>query len=196
MLAASRVLLRLQDAGLFIQTNRGPATWYQPTARMLADSGPTASRAQAGDALAAQGVAGAGLSSNPGTLSSNPGALSSNLAGLASNPTVLDSNLLTWEDSLDDPRRQALLNELPGGLAVRVGAIGRRHPPYEVKELVVSLCEMRAWRAEELAALLGRKAETVRQDYLRPLLRSGRIAMTRPDKPNDPDQAYRASVAA
>ena len=45
---------------------------------------------------------------------------------------------------------------------------------------------------KEIAALLGRNAETVRQNYLRPLLRAGRIAMTRPDKPNDPDQAYRA----
>ena len=77
-----------------------------------------------------------------------------------------------------------------------MGAIGRRHPPHEVKDLVVTLCELRAWRAEELAALLGRKAETVRQDYLRPLLRAGRITMTRPDKPNDPDQAYRAPATA
>ena len=38
------------------------------------------------------------------------------------------------------------------------------------------------------------KAETVRQDCLRPLLRAGRIAMTRPDKPNDPEQAYQAST--
>lgn len=37
-----------------------------------------------------------------------------------------------------------------------------------------------------------RKAESARQDYLRPPLRAGRIAMTRPDKPNDPDQAYHA----
>lgn len=93
---------------------------------------------------------------------------------------------------MDDPRRQALLNELPGAVAARVGAIGRRHPPHEVREVVVRLCELRAWRAEELAALLGRKAETVRQDYLRPLLRAGRIAMIRPDKPNDPEQPYRA----
>ena len=108
---------------------------------------------------------------------------------------ALDSNPATRDDPLSDPRRQSLLNELPGGLAARVGAIGRRHPPDEVKDLVVTLCELRDWRAEELAALLGRKAETVRQDYLRPLLRAGRIAMTRPDKPNDPDQAYRASAA-
>lgn len=188
-LAASKSLRRLRDAGLFTQKDRGSATWYQPTARMLGDSGHPA---PAGAELAAQGTIGTGLSSNPGALSSNPGALSSNLAGLASNPAALDSNLSLREDPLDDPRRQALLNELPGGLAARVGAIGRRHPPDEVKDLVVSLCELRAWRAEELAALLGRKAETVRQDYLRPLLRAGRIAMTRPDKPNDPDQAYRA----
>jgi ATP-dependent DNA helicase RecG len=192
-LAASKALRRLRDAGLFTQKDRGSATWYQPTARMLGDSGRPA---QAGAELAAQGTIGTGLSSNPGALSSNPGALSSNLAGLASNPAALDSNLTLREDPLDDPRRQALLNELPGGLAARVGAIGRRHPPDEVKDLVVSLCELRAWRAEELAALLGRKAETVRQDYLRPLLRAGRIAMTRPDKPNDPDQAYRAPAAA
>lgn len=188
-LAASKALRRLRDAGLFTQKDRGSATWYQPTASMLGDSGHLA---QAGAELAAQGTIGTGLSSNPGALSSNPGALSSNLTGLASNPSALDSNLTIREDPLDDPRRQALLNELPGGLAARVGAIGRRHPPHEVKDLVVSLCELRAWRAEELAALLGRKAETVRQDYLRPLLRAGRIAMTRPDKPNDPDQAYRA----
>jgi ATP-dependent DNA helicase RecG len=168
---------------------------------MLGVNGITDSRIRAGGELAGQGTAGAGVSSNQGVvssnpeaLSSNPEALSSNLDRLTSNPAALGSNLPSREDHLDDPRRQALLNELPGGLAARVGAIGRRHPPQEVKDLVVSLCEIRAWRAEELASLLGRKPETVRQDYLRALLRAGRIVMTRPDKPNDPDQAYRAAA--
>lgn len=196
-LAASKALRRLRDAGLFTQKDRGSATWYQPTARMLGRNDHVGGKDGAGAAqdageLAAQGSGGAGLSSNPGGLTSNPRALSSNLAGLTSNPEALDSNPATRDDPLSDPRRQALLNELPGGLADRVGAIGRRHPPDEMKDLVVTLCELRDWRAEELAALLGRKAETVRQDYLRALVRAGRIAMTRPDKPNDPDQAYRA----
>ncbi len=134
--------------------------------------------------LTAQGAGGAALSSNPSGLTSNPQGLSSSLAGVTSHSESLDSNPASRSDPLSDPRRQALLNELPGGLAARVGAIGRRHPPDEVKDLVVTLCELRAW-----------KAETVRQDYLRPLLRAGRITMTRPDKPNDPDQAYRASTA-
>jgi ATP-dependent DNA helicase RecG len=32
----------------------------------------------------------------------------------------------------------------------------------------------------------------VRQNYLRPLMREGRLMMTNPKKPNDPQQAYRA----
>ena len=137
---------------------------------------------------AAQGLGWAGLSSNPHGLSSNPGALSSNLGSQDGTPRHAEPR----DAPLADPRRQALLNELPGGLAARVGAIGQRRPPQEVQDLVVALCELRPLRAEEIAALLGRNAETVRQNYLRPLLRAGRIAMTRPDKPNDPDQAYRA----
>ena len=184
-LAASKALRRLRDAGLFSQKDRGSATWYQPTPRMLGDI--AGNGAVSGSELAAQGDMGGGLSSNPGSLSSNPAGQSSNLVAQASNPTQRD-------DPLTDPRRQALLNELPGTLAARVGAVGQRRQPQEVQDLVVALCELRAWRAEEIAALLSRNAETVRQSYLRPLLRAGRITMTRPDKPNDPDQAYRAQA--
>ncbi len=123
-----------------------------------------------------------GLSSNPDGLSSNPEGLSSNPQGLSSNP-----------DPLADPARRALLNELPGELAAQVGAIGQRRPPEEVRELVVELCRHRDCRAEDLALLLVRNVETVRQNYLRPLLRAGRIRMTRPDVPNDPEQAYCAA---
>jgi hypothetical protein len=105
---------------------------------MFGGRGPVTGRAQAGGQLAAPGTAGAGLSSNPDSLSSNPGALSSNLAGLTSNLTALDCNLLSRDDLLHDPWRQALLNELPGGLAARFGAIGRRHPLKGVKDLEVN----------------------------------------------------------
>jgi ATP-dependent DNA helicase RecG len=187
-LAASKALRRLRDAGLFTQKDRGSATWYQPTARMLGRNDQDRVKdstgvAQPAGELAAQGAGEASLSSNPGALSSNPGPHDSN-------PRHHDQR----DDPLADPRRHALLNELPGALAARVGAIGQRRPPQEVQDLVVALCEQRPWQAEEIAALLGRNAETVRQNYLRPLLRAGRIAMTRPEKPNDPDQAYRASA--
>jgi ATP-dependent DNA helicase RecG len=175
-LSASRALRRLRDAGLFIQKDRGSATWYQPTARMLGEGAGKA----AGGEVAAQGGGADALSSNPGALSSNPDAQ-------GSNPGFR-------EDALAGLRRQALLNELPSALAARVGTLGQRRPTQEMQDLVVALCEVRAWRAEEPAALLGRNVEAVRQNYLRPLLRAGRIDMIRPDKPNDPEQAYRASA--
>ncbi len=115
-------------------------------------------------------------------LSAEQSALSSNLDTLYSNPDVLSSN----------PKRCAILNELPGELAARVGALGKRRPPEEVRELVVALCRQRIFRVEELAILLARNPETVRQSYLRPLLIDGRISMIRPEVPNDPEQAYQA----
>ena len=57
---------------------------------------------------------------------------------------------------------------------------------------MVELCRLRAWRAEELALLLSRKPETIRQDYLRPLLAQKRIVMTLPDTHRSPQQAYRS----
>lgn len=166
-LAASQGLKKLRDAGLLQQNGRGSATWYQPTARMLGDD--------------------EGLSSDLGRLSSNPESLSSNPRSLSSNPEGLSSN----PDPAAEAARRALLNELPGELAARIGGLGQRRPPEEIREAVVALCQQRDYRAEELAQLLARNVETVRQNYLRPLLAAGRIVMTRPDKPNDPEQAYR-----
>lgn len=175
-LAASHALKRLRDAGLFTQKGRGSATWYQPTAKLLSAPKEAAEAAIQGSNLEP-------LSSDRDSLSSNPRALTSDSASQDGS-----------QDRLRDQSRVRLLNELPGALAARVGALGHRRPPQEIQELVIALCKERAWRAEELASLLDRNAETVRQNYLRPLLRSNRIVMTNPEKPNDPEQAYRASA--
>ena len=161
----SNALRRLRDAGLFSQQGRGSATWYQPTDRLL-------------------GGAPGGLPGQLDALSSKSAPLSSMPEGLSSKSEGLSSK--------SDEERNALLDEIPGQLAARIGSIGRRHPPEPVRELVVELCRLRAWRAEELALLLSRKPETIRQDYLRPLLAQKRIAMTQPDKPKSPQQAYRS----
>src|SRR5690606_23216490 len=161
----SAALRRFRDAGLLSQHGRGSATWYKPTAALLADHAMSAS-------------AGRGLSTNPDVLSTNQELLSTNPGPLPANQ--------------DDGPRRALLDELPGALAARVGGLGRRQPPGEVEQLIADLCAFRAWRAEELALLLGRNPRYVKNDYLRPLRREGRVEMTRPDVPNDPDQAYRA----
>jgi len=110
------------------------------------------------------GVASCGLSSKLDALSSKSAPLSSMAESLSSK---------------FDEERNTLLDGIPGQLAARIGSIGRRHPPEPVRELVVELCSLRAWRAEELALLL------------RPLLAQKRIVMTQPDKPKSPQQAYR-----
>ena len=167
-LTASQGLKKLRDAGLLQQQGRGSATWYKPTEKML-------------------GV-GAGLSSNPGALSSNPQGLSRDPGALSRDPDSLDKAETERKANV----RQALLAGLPGELAARVGEVGRRSPPDTVRGVVLDLLRQRAWRLEELGQLLHRNPEYVRQKYLQPLLEAAQIRMTRPEVPNDPEQAYRA----
>lgn len=167
-LTASQGLKKLRDAGLLQQQGRGSATWYKPTEKML-------------------GV-GAALTSNPGVLSSNPQGLSRDPGALSRDPNSLDKA----EAERKAKVRQALLAGLPGELAARVGEVGRRSPPDTVRGVVLDLLHQRAWRVEELGQLLQRNPEYVRQKYLQPLLEAAQISMTRPDVPNDPEQAYRA----
>jgi ATP-dependent DNA helicase RecG len=84
-----------------------------------------------------------------------------------------------------------LLRELPGDLAVRIGELGNRKNPTEIRCVVLAMCRLREWRAEELATVLKRNIEYVRNNYIRPMVRDGSLSMTNPDEPNDPKQAYR-----
>ena len=67
---------------------------------------------------------------------------------------------------------------------------GAGHPPQDVRDVVVALCAVRPWRVDELSAVLRRNPEVVRQNYLRPLMREGRLIMTHPEEPNDRQQSY------
>jgi ATP-dependent DNA helicase RecG len=157
-----------------VQKGKGSATHYLPAERLGLNKNTSASP---------------GLSIHLEGLSGNPSALSSNLGSLSSNPTALSSNP---QPNAQDAARSNLLDELPGSLAARLGGLGQRHPPQEIQNLIVDLCSLRDWSVSELALLLRRNPEGVRQSYLRPLMRDGRLAMTNPEEPNDPQQAYRA----
>lgn len=181
-LAASQVLRRLRDAELLIQRNRGSATQYVPGPRMLArekemsvDSG---------------GV--------PGRQSRELDSLSRELGGLSREPEALSRELdaLSRESiSAENEQKSKLLSPIPGDLAARLGSLGQRSKPDLVKGVIVDLLMLRPWRTDELATVLGRNAEYVRQQYLQPLVQEGRIAMTLPDEPNSPNQAYRLAKA-
>ena len=174
-LTASAALRRLRDAGLLVQKGKGSATYYLPAERLglNKNTGKNPTLPTHID----------GLSGNLSALSSNPGALSGNPSALSSKP----------QPNAQDAARSLLLDELPGSLAARLGSLGKRHPPQEIQNLIVDLCSLRDWSVSELALLLRRNPESIRQSYLRPLMRDARLAMTNPEEPNDPQQAYRAA---
>ena len=173
-LTASSALRRLRDAGLLAQQGRGSATYYVPTPRLGLDAGS--------------------LFDNPPGLSDNPPGLSDNPPGLSDNPFPPSGNASLPALHVDSPvDRQKLLGLLSGELAARVGELGKRSPPYVVQDVIVAVCRFRSWRTEELAALLKRNPRHVSNSYLRPLMRDGRIEMTNPKEPNDPQQGYRTT---
>jgi ATP-dependent DNA helicase RecG len=211
-LTASNVLRRLRDAGLFTQQGRGSATWYQPTAELMGEVAKSAGVASDGAGLApnppglSSRLAGLSpklraISSNPSLaypvtppgLSPNPPGLSPNPRPLSPNPPAQDPGLPVSSAKALQAKRQRLLASLSPGMAARVLGVGKRRPPHELRALILALCGDRAWRVDELAVLLERRADTLRSDYLRPMMREGWLAMTLPDKPNEPEQAYRAA---
>ncbi len=67
---------------------------------------------------------------------------------------------------------------------------GKRLSRDETITLVISLCTKRPHTARELAQILNRNADYLRNAYLSPLVREGRLQLT--GAPNDPNVAYRA----
>lgn len=181
----AKALIVVREAGAidnatYRELNKVDALNASAVLRRLRDAGLLM---QKGRGSATYYVAAAGMATDE-SLSTNLDGLSANLDGLSTNPTEL---------STQPDERHLLLNELPGALAAKVGAIGQRHAPAEVCDAIVELCRVRDWQAAELALLLRRHPRYVRNNYLRPLLSEGRLMMTRPDEPHDPQQAYRAA---
>ncbi|MEA2603260.1 MAG: ATP-dependent helicase RecG [Acidobacteriota bacterium] len=179
-LTASGALRRLRDAGLLAQKGRGSATYYVPTEHLLSRDLDGLSRE----------------SSTPLSRESTP--LSRDLDGLSRESALLsrESDDLAGESTtLHQEARRGLLTHMPGDLAARLGALGRRSPPNDVRAVVLDLLRTREWRLEELATVLQRNPEYIRQKYIQPLFQQGLLTMTRPEEPNDPQQAYRATDA-
>jgi hypothetical protein len=74
---------------------------------------------------------------------------------------------------------------LPKGALRRVGSVDHTAPTTTLPSFT------KADNAKELAAVLRRNPQYVRNKYLRPLMRDGRLTMRNLEEPNDPQQAYR-----
>lgn len=83
--------------------------------------------------------------------------------------------------------------EVSGELAERILSQGERVLPEQNRELILALCQLRAWRADELAHLLRREKGYIVRNYLTPMIDAGQLCYTISDKPRHSEQMYRAA---
>ncbi len=82
--------------------------------------------------------------------------------------------------------------EVPPSLWKSLNRLGKRSQPAMVQDVVRRLCALRPFRLEEVARLLRRTPDGVRNNYIAPMLRSGVMERTAEATPTHPGQAYRA----
>ncbi|MFM2045689.1 MAG: hypothetical protein RLY86_4265 [Pseudomonadota bacterium] len=174
-LAASLCLRRLRDRGLLDQRERGSATYYVPSARVVfADLPP--------------------LGGHPGNLPAEP-----------DNPLAEPDNLPAEPDNLPTPSGTMPPNTghaagpgvmrqgLPPHLLDQVVALKGHASGERLLAVIVALCSWRELTRKELAATLERSPKYL-GGHLKSLVGSGRLVPRFPDQPNHPQQAYRAPV--
>lgn len=66
----------------------------------------------------------------------------------------------------------------------------KRLMPKEMEQIILALCLDRWLTRNEIAGLLGRNSESIRQRFLNPMVEHGLLSLRYPDKPNRVDQAY------
>jgi predicted HTH transcriptional regulator len=66
----------------------------------------------------------------------------------------------------------------------------KKAPKPLVESTILSLCQIKALTLEELASLLNRSSESIRKDYLQPMIKGKRLRYLYPTIPNHPEQAY------
>ncbi|EAA3094736.1 hypothetical protein DU937_08465 [Salmonella enterica subsp. enterica serovar Kedougou] len=77
-----------------------------------------------------------------------------------------------------------------------LAAPSREHRRLEagvMKELLVQLCNGHYLSVAVMEILLGRKAQSIRQNYLKPMVDSKQLKLAFPNKPNSPRQGYTLS---
>jgi ATP-dependent DNA helicase RecG len=107
--------------------------------------------------------------------------LPSELTALPSELTALPSELTALPSEL---------GSLPLDLQEELKSIRKRSKPKKVEELIIRLCA-HPRKLPELANLLNKHATYIRQNYLLPLIKSGKLEYIFPHQPNHPQQAYR-----
>lgn len=165
-LTASVALRRLRDADLLEPHDKGSATYYTPTDRLLNPEKDTGEeREQA-----------------PYSEERTP-------------PSGEKTPVPEEEKQEFGEERQELTGEkqeLPGELQEELENLPGWLPQGKMRDLILRLCHIRAWTAEELARLTDRKQEYLVRKHLSPMVDENVLDRTR-RSPHDPQQQYQAA---
>jgi len=79
-------------------------------------------------------------------------------------------------------------------MAWQIEGLGQRtRDRQKLEGLLLALCSLRFYRADELARLVRRNPEYLQKEYLSGMVASGRLIHRYPGDPNHPQQAYGVS---
>ena len=132
------------------------------------------------------------LGAEPSDLTSQPSNLHSAGPGGGTMPDLSRHGVGSNEPVIDglDGLDPSLRGELDA-IAARIGS--GRIAKELMERVILDLCDGRYLTLKVLAALLGRSENYLRQGYLNPLARTGRVGLAFPLAPNHPRQAYTAT---
>jgi ATP-dependent DNA helicase RecG len=100
------------------------------------------------------------------------------------------SDSVNNEPSASDPyKEKSEIDEKLWNIAELARKKKRLHPSI-MENIILQLCAQRPLMLKELAALLERTPDGLRNNYLGKLLEEGKICLKYPDQPNHPRQAY------
>jgi len=107
------------------------------------------------------------------------------------NSLSVESGALSGESDSLLVESGSLLVELPVDVQEKVSRLGQRTKPEKMEEVILELCEVRAYNLEELSNILKRRPNHLREKFLNSLMKKGKLGYTIPEVINHPKQAYR-----
>ena len=110
-------------------------------------------------------------------------------------PLISPPHKVGSTDTDGESEEPAAGNERLVALAAPVKS-SRRAAPALVRKVVLELCESRFLTLGELAELLGRTKQNLRDRYITELVRNGLLELRYPDIPSHRDQGYRTRTGA
>ncbi|MGK4005376.1 ATP-binding protein [Sorangium sp. So ce1036] len=176
-LGASQLLRRLRDRELLTLHAAGAASFYE-LGPIVRGRSPGTARVPAGQVAEVQGE----LSQEP---AADRGELAPDRGELSQEPAADRGELA--------PDRGELVEGLPPSVREFLTSLGPRPRKDRLRQGILRLAELRAWRPGELAAVLGlADAAKLVERHLSPMVNEGLLERTHPERVRHPDQAYRA----